>query len=119
MINCLFIYLVTHESERTIDDLFHRAYMTAWLLRVLKLSSYLPDNVKSQPGEPLTEDELYAADLLCHHLQLLQFNTHEISEIVKPRGEINLAKCKNNFIGGGLYPTPALLNHSCNPGIVR
>ncbi|XP_057327900.1 SET and MYND domain-containing protein 4 [Microplitis mediator] len=111
--------LVTHEDERTMDDLFHRAYMTAWLLRVLKLSSYLPDNVKSEPGEPLTEDELYAADLLCHHLQLLQFNTHEISEIVKPRGEVNLAKCKSNFIGGGLYPTPALLNHSCNPGIVR
>jgi SET and MYND domain-containing protein 4 len=23
------------------------------------------------------------------------------------------------FIGGGLYPTLALLNHSCDPGIVR
>ncbi|CAD6227619.1 GSCOCG00001298001-RA-CDS [Cotesia congregata] len=111
--------LVTHESERTIDDLFHRAYMAAWLLRVLKTSRYLPESIKTAPQEPLSEDELYVADLLCHHLQLLQFNTHEISEIIKPRGETNLAKCKNNFIGGGLFPTPALLNHSCNPGIIR
>ncbi|XP_044596476.1 SET and MYND domain-containing protein 4-like [Cotesia glomerata] len=111
--------LVTHESERTIDDLFHRAYMAAWLLRVLKTSPYFPESVKTAPQEPLSEDELYVADLLCHHLQLLQYNTHEISEIIKPRGETNLAKCKSNFIGGGLFPTPALLNHSCNPGIIR
>ncbi|KAG8042606.1 hypothetical protein G9C98_005240 [Cotesia typhae] len=77
------------------------------------------DSVKTAPQQPLSEDELYVADLLCHYLQLLQFNTHEISEIIKPRGETNLAKCKSNFIGGGLFPTPALLNHSCNPGIIR
>ncbi|KAK0172396.1 hypothetical protein PV328_005718 [Microctonus aethiopoides] len=113
--------LVTHEATRTQDDLFHRAYMAAWLLRLLKTTNYLPEDVKTPDlfDHQLSSDELFIGDLLLHHLQLLQFNTHEVSELVRLRNEKSLAKSKNNFIGGGLYPTTALLNHSCNPGIVR
>ncbi|XP_011314323.1 SET and MYND domain-containing protein 4 [Fopius arisanus] len=116
-----FYSMVTHESERTQEDLFHRAYMAAWLLRVLKKSCYLPEEVKTQDlaGCPLSEDEEFFGGLLFHHLQLLQFNTHEISELVRPRNDHTLQKAKSNFIAGGLFCTPALLNHSCNPGIVR
>lgn len=112
---------MTHEATRTQDDLFHRAYMAAWLLRLLKTTNYLPEDVKTPDlsDHQLSSDELFIGDLLLHHLQLLQFNTHEVSELVRLRNEKSLAKSKNNFIGGGLYPTTALLNHSCNPGIVR
>ncbi|XP_034945722.1 SET and MYND domain-containing protein 4-like [Chelonus insularis] len=112
--------MVTHESERTDDDMFHRTYMAAWLLRLIKSSPYLPGESKTlYPDVPLSEDELFIADLLLHHLQLLQFNGHEISELARPRNEPTLARSKSNFIGGGIFPTAALLNHSCNPGVIR
>lgn len=95
--------------------------MAAWLLRVLKKSPYLPEEVKSPDSAEtaLTEDEAFFGGLILHHLQLLQFNTHEISELMRPRNEKILINAKSNFIAGGLFCTAALLNHSCNPGVVR
>ncbi|EZA53989.1 SET and MYND domain-containing protein [Ooceraea biroi] len=116
-----FYNLITHEDKRLPEDIFHRAYMAAWLFRLLKTSEYLPENVKTADSadSKLSDEELFIAGLLLHNLQLLQFNTHEISELVKPKGETTLAKAKSIFIGGGVYPTVAMLNHSCNPGVVR
>lgn len=116
-----FYSLVTHEDERSVEDIFHRAYMAGWLLRLLKMADYLPADVKTAdlPGEKLSNEELHMADLLLHNLQLLQFNSHEISELVIPRDSKNLDDAKSIFVGGGVYPTVALFNHSCNPGIIR
>ncbi|XP_047102069.1 SET and MYND domain-containing protein 4-like isoform X2 [Schistocerca piceifrons] len=63
----------------------------------------------------LTENEAFIGGLLLHHLELLQFNAHEISEIILNKD----GTAKSVFLGGGLYPTLALFNHSCNPSIVR
>lgn len=54
--------------------------MAAWLLRVLKMSSYVPKNVKTPDtaGIPLSKGEIMIADAILHHLQLLQFNSHEV-----------------------------------------
>ncbi|XP_029675383.1 SET and MYND domain-containing protein 4-like [Formica exsecta] len=116
-----FYNLVTHEDKRLPEDIFHRAYMAAWLLRLLRTGEYLPENIKTTDtaDSRLSDEELFIAGLLLHNLQLLQFNSHEISELVRPKGEKTLAKAKSIFIGGGVYPTVAMLNHSCNPGVVR
>lgn len=51
-----------------------------------------------------------------HNLQFMQFNAHEISELqYKGKGDAGTSV----FIGGGLYPTVAFFNHSCDPGVVR
>lgn len=51
-------------------------------------------------------------------LQLLQFNVHEVSEMeLKSPGGYDTAS--SNFVGAALYPTLALFNHSCDPGVVR
>ncbi|XP_014213800.1 SET and MYND domain-containing protein 4 [Copidosoma floridanum] len=116
-----FYNLVTHESERTAEDLFHRAYMAGWLLRVLKTTSYVPDALKTPDtaDQPLSGPEVLIADAILHHIQLLQFNSHEISEFVRPRKRPHLTNGRSEFVGGGVYPTVALFNHSCNPGVVR
>lgn len=74
---------VTHEDERTAEDLFHRAYIAAWLLRVLKTSSYLPASVRTPdaPEIALSEGETLVADAILYHLQMLQFNSHEVRDI--------------------------------------
>lgn len=46
----------------------------------------------------------------------MQFNAHEISELqYKGKNDTGTSV----FIGGGLYPTVAFFNHSCDPGVVR
>ena len=66
----------------------------------------------------LTEDEVFVGGLLLHHLQILRFNAHEVSELqLEKSGKLNTAR--SVFLGGGLFPTLALFNHSCDPGIVR
>ncbi|XP_076660578.1 protein-lysine N-methyltransferase SMYD4 [Halictus rubicundus] len=113
--------LITHEQERTVEDLLHRTYIATWLLRLLKKGPYFPeavktpDTVESKPSE----GELYIGGLILHSLMLLQFNAHEISELTMSRDDQNWSKSKSIFIGGGLYPTVSLFNHSCNPGIIR
>ncbi|KAK2584344.1 hypothetical protein KPH14_006734 [Odynerus spinipes] len=116
-----FYNLVSHEDRRSTEDIFHRTYIAAWLFRLVKTSKYLPDSDKTPDSAEgkLSEAELFVAELLLHSLQLLQFNSHEISELTKPAKDATLANAKSIFIGGGVYPTVALLNHSCNPGIVR
>ncbi|XP_035734855.1 SET and MYND domain-containing protein 4-like [Vespa mandarinia] len=116
-----FYDLVTHEDERSNEDIFHRAYIAAWLLRLMKTTTYLSDKDKTPDSAEsnLSKAELLVAELLLHHLQLLQFNSHEISELTRPTKDTTLARAKSIFIGGGVYPTVALLNHSCNPGVVR
>ncbi|XP_034188347.2 protein-lysine N-methyltransferase SMYD4 [Osmia lignaria lignaria] len=113
--------LVTHEEERTAEDVLHRTYIAVWLLRLLKAGPYFPEDVKTPDtaeAKP-SEGELFIGGLILHSLMLLQFNAHEISELTIPRGEKTLAKAKSIFIGGGIFPTIALFNHSCNPGIIR
>ncbi|XP_015187287.1 PREDICTED: SET and MYND domain-containing protein 4-like [Polistes dominula] len=116
--------LVTHEDQRTSEDIFHRAYIAAWLLRLVKTTKYLPNNDKTPDSSEvkLSDAELFVGELLLHHLQLLQFNSHEISELNNRKVKSikkSLENATNLFIGGGVYPTVALLNHSCNPGVVR
>lgn len=90
--------------------------MAIILLRFLQKSNFF----ETQPSNELTEDEVLIGGLLLHNLQLLQFNAHEISELqfnADHPGDIN--KATSTFIAGGLFPTLALFNHSCEPGIVR
>jgi hypothetical protein len=58
----------------------------------------------------------YIGGLILHNLQLLPMNTHEIAELQQVDKKDS---GKSIFIGGGLYPTLALFNHSCDPGVVR
>ncbi|CRL06994.1 CLUMA_CG020005, isoform A [Clunio marinus] len=58
----------------------------------------------------------FIGSLVYHNLQFTQFNAHEISELqYKGKGDVGTS----TFIGGGLYPTVAFFNHSCDPGVVR
>lgn len=113
--------LVTHKDERTPEDLFHRAYMASWLLRLLKRGSYFPKetNTPDSAEAELSPEEIFVGGLILHNIQLLQFNAHEISELIRPKGSTTLDKAKSIFVGGGVFPTVALLNHSCNPSVIR
>uniref|UniRef100_A0A182TQX6 MYND-type domain-containing protein n=1 Tax=Anopheles melas TaxID=34690 RepID=A0A182TQX6_9DIPT len=98
--------LVTHESTRSPEDFFQRTLMATLLNACLTLGGY--------GGCP--QEQNFIGGLLVHNLQLLQFNAHEVSEMIRETAE-DIGK--STFIGGGLYPTLALFNHSCDPGVTR
>merc|ERR1712012_1291634 len=106
--------LVSHHDERKTNDMFHRAMFSVFLLRCLQSQGYFPDS----PQETLTEDEHLIGNILCHFLEVLQFNAHEVAQfemVTKTSQE----GAKSAFIGAAVYPTLALFNHSCDPSIVR
>lgn len=98
--------LVCHESRRNAFSFFQYGFMSVFLVKCLKLSEFLSTD----------EEAIFISSLILRNLQLLQFNTHEVYEL---KEEIKQSDTKTVFIGGGLYPTLALFNHSCDPGIVR
>ncbi|XP_019536792.2 SET and MYND domain-containing protein 4 [Aedes albopictus] len=98
--------LVTHEDKRTPEDYFQRTLMATLLNACLSLGGFYKTK----------ETESFIGGLLLHNLQLLQYNAHEISELQR-ENERDIGK--STFIGGGLYPTLALFNHSCEPGVTR
>lgn len=65
-------------------------------------------------ADELNELYYFVGSLILRNLQFLQYNTHEVYELRRLKGQP-----KTIFIGGGIYPTLARFNHSCNPSIVR
>ncbi|KAB0798709.1 hypothetical protein PPYR_09702 [Photinus pyralis] len=112
--------LCRNEQLRNTKQYFHYTIMAVYLLRVLKTTSYFGST--SQDNK-LTDDEVFICKLILHNLEMLQFNAHEVSELHQaPPGPLDSQdepNFKAIYVGGGLYPTLAFFNHSCDPCIVR
>lgn len=118
--NYLSVYdLVRHDSSRTAEDFLHRAHMAVFLFKCLRAAKYFPQLVIPY-GEKgaLTDDETFIGGLILRHLQLLQFNVHEVSELIIPQ-KATLNDGRGKYLGAAIFPTLALFNHSCDPSVVR
>lgn len=83
--------------------------MARFLTKCLLTSNYFGAN-------PKLENIVKIEALALRSLQFLQFNTHEVAELHKSQVD---GSEKTKFIGGAIYPTLAMFNHSCDPGVVR
>ncbi|KAI5731580.1 hypothetical protein M8J77_012647 [Diaphorina citri] len=97
---------VSHSDQRPVDDYLHTAHVAVFLYQLLKSSNYFKSNDAKL-------EELIGG-LLLHQIQCLQFNCHEVADLVGT-GESS----KTRFIGAGIFPTLSMFNHSCEPNIVR
>ncbi|VEN35061.1 unnamed protein product, partial [Callosobruchus maculatus] len=109
--------LCTNADKRSGEDFLQRTLMAAFLLKCLQKSGYFGKSSKAE-NERLNEDKLCVCELLLFHLQMLQFNAHEIfetrwSKIKQFKGS------KISYIGVGVYPTVSLFNHDCYPAVTR
>lgn len=110
-------YLCRNVSQWKREHLIYYSCMAIYLLRLLKMSNYFDVNTND---DNLSEDETYIGGLILRHLQALQFNAHEISELANTAFVASQETTyKSEYIGGGVYPTVALFNHSCDPSIIR
>lgn len=102
--------LVRHEDKRDENSYFQYAFLAAFLIDLLRAVDYF------ELDENIDDSIIFIGSLILRNLQLLQFNSHEIFELLKQKRD-NLTQTVS--VGAGLYPTLALFNHSCNPSIVR
>lgn len=100
--------LVTHESDFSPNKLFEFTYVAKFLTHILEQTGYF-DNIAS-------DETSYIGSLILHNILVMHYNAHEIYEMEKVIGERN---GKTYTIGGAIYPTLALFNHSCAPNTAR
>ena len=107
--------LVGLDSERWPEDLFNRAMMSVCLLKILKDTQFFP---QKSTEDTFTSDEIFIGSLMMRHMNVLQFNAHEIYEFY--RGDrTRMRPNKNSLVGVGVYPQASYFNHSCHPGTAR
>ncbi|CAG0889173.1 unnamed protein product [Darwinula stevensoni] len=102
--------LVSHEKERPAGDLFKRTVTAVFLLNCLEIGGLFQD----EDGES-AQNRVGA--LLLRLLQSLSCNAYEISELWVRNEEVS--RGERVQIGGAVYPTVSLLNHSCDPNVIR
>merc|ERR1740128_14799 len=107
--------LVTLASLRNRQEFFDRTVMAIFLFKCLRTSGFLPPVAEE---DSLEENEVWMATLLLRHLQLVQFNAHEIQEF-SPTSPTSAPRYRSQYIGVGIYPTAAYFNHSCQPDVSR
>lgn len=122
--------LCTHGAQREPYDIYTKTIFGVFLLRCLQEVGYFKSMVAGSPGLSLADEEVLVGRLLTHFMQCIQFNTHTIEAMYENRlvawdAETRLWKNAAKFnvgdgvetvrIGGGVYPTLALVNHSCDP----
>lgn len=110
-------YLCRNVNQWKWEHLTFYSCMAIYLLRLLKQTTYFERNAEN---DELSNEEAYIGGLLLRHLQSLQFNAHEISELKNTESIVSQETTyEPESIGAGVYPTVALFNHSCDPSIIR
>lgn len=108
--------LVTHDKERPIYSFLQYTFMATFLVKFLEANKYFDSDMISKTDDARDEDKSFIGSLIIRNLQVLQFNSHEIFDLLKSN---KTGDRQTVAIGAGLYTTLALFNHSCNPSIVR
>lgn len=113
--------LVTLSGQRSPADMFHRALMAVFLLKTLRTSGFFknqPDFCDGDNTAQLGDMEVFIGGLLLRHLQLLQFNAHEVGEFVMMYPN-HFKQCRSVNVGVAVYPTVSFFNHDCTGGVAR
>ena len=117
--------LVGNSHLRELSDLFRRTLLSIYLTKILDLtrffrideSSYFEaeDDVISPWG---MQKVIIVASSLLKQIQMLPCNAHEVSEL-DLKANTKLSESELKEIGSALFTTLSLLNHSCDPSVVR
>lgn len=116
---------------RNVTYLFGRSVVTCCMLHILDLSTdffkrefvdidfdSIQMFIELEKKTGLQWDKIFAGGLLLKYLQSMASNAHEISEmrIMPASDECRIASSE---IGSAAYALLSLINHSCDPNVVR
>ena len=100
--------------SRSVGDHLKRNTTALLLTRCLQLSGWFPQHLQSDLKH---EKVVHVAAVLSKHIQSCSCNAYEISEFIR-RGH-SLIDCQNVELGGAVYPSISLSNHSCSANTSR
>eukprot|EP00794_Sanderia_malayensis_P007228 gene7228-8036_t len=107
--------LVGHSEDRSLSDLFRRTVMAVFLLKFIEHEPFFMD--KGSTTYTTEDKKVCIGSHILKQLQMLPCNAHEISELLIDQSSIANSELKE--IGSAIYATLSLLNHSCDPSVVR
>eukprot|EP00918_Siedleckia_nematoides_P009270 GHVU01020228.1.p1 GENE.GHVU01020228.1~~GHVU01020228.1.p1 ORF type:complete len:619 (-),score=56.87 GHVU01020228.1:266-1876(-) len=108
--------LVTHDTDRQAADLFRRCCNAVFLVHCLEKAGYFQDYSPKSEDLSLQEVKNFVGGLILSHLQAFPCNAHEISELELKQ---SVTESVTSELGGGIYATLSLFNHSCDPTVTR
>jgi len=115
--------LVGHRRCMTLKRMNPLLMSAVFQLRSLQLLGYFPA-IKSKVPATLTEEEAWVGELLYCLFEKMQWNTHAVVEGLTDYKELEEEQGlqfqnRINTIGTGVYPSLAMLNHSCNNNVQK
>lgn len=112
-------HLVGHSGQRTVTDIWLRAVKAAFLVKCLEQTNFFPplEGDEKIAKEKHHEDVCYIGSHILRHLMMLPCNAHEVSEMGVNWQEPSQSQTLE--IGSAIYPVLSLINHSCDPSVVR
>lgn len=115
-------WLVGNAEKRAVGDLFRRAVTVSCVLNCLEtMTDFFPTDRDCPPCD-ITQHKLLVGGLLLRHMQNLPCNAHEVSELVRTESgntKESVSMWKGIEIGAAAYAVLSLVNHSCDPNVVR
>ena len=131
----LTILKVAHEEQRDPGDAFKRAAIGFYLAHHLKLAGFFPPDYMTAEAASASDSEKSSSKdgffsvknqtvvtvltLLVRHLQSCSCNAYEIDELVRDAKGLGMSGNRIERLGGAVYPTVSLSNHSCVPNTIR
>ncbi|BES94045.1 unnamed protein product [Nesidiocoris tenuis] len=111
-------YLENHRNIRDSKDIFRRSVTAVCLLHILKIATDFFENCNlSSESEALGYQA--AGKLMLTYLMSVPCNAHEIAEMRLTIASKGKVASESVEIGGAIYPFHSLINHSCDPNVVR
>lgn len=113
--------LLTHEGSRTLQNKVQEEITAACVVHLLSKGTSFFQQSESQPENTglLPFHVLVAARMIVIYCMICSCNAHEI-ELVRSVPSIHELNDQKSFkIGSAVYPLHALMNHSCDPNVIR
>jgi len=108
--------LVGHHEQWEWREHAFKAFFALFFIRCLQKSNYFED--LQSPGLELGETELEIGALMVHLMEVATMNSHEVG-LLEASGDNNWLMGQTKAVGCSLDPSLVLLNHSCDPSIIR
>lgn len=112
-------HLITNSVLRGDQDLFRRAYIALFIVKLLLKTGFIRVKDEKNPND-LRDNACFIGGLVLRHLQSISCNAHEISMLKLDEEERKpLMNSFANGIGAGIYAVMSIFNHSCDPHVTR
>ena len=108
--------LVSHHDQWVFKEHAYKAFFALFFVRCLQKSDYF--GALQSSGKELGREELLIGGLMTHVMEVATMNAHELGQM-EAEAEQNWLLGQTKPVGCALEPTLVLLNHSCDPTLIR